>query len=70
MKEKIGEYVRSLLSDGLSESHTVKYLICDIDEQLDVIGVESERKEKRLEKMREFLKTLPTNTTIETMSNW
>ena len=53
-----------------SEAATVEFLIDDLDERIDVEGVESEREERKLEQLRAFMRTIPAGTTIETMSGW
>ena len=70
-KARVGEYVRTLQTeDCIPESLTVKNLIDGITEQLDVDGVESSTKERKLEKLRAFLETIPPTTTVKTMANW
>ena len=67
----LGEYVRKLQQDNQTyEGQTVEDLIKGVDYCLDVEGVDSDREERRLERLRARLKTVPAGTTVEAMSEW
>lgn len=68
-KSELGEYIRGLLGDGqIRYETTASDLIGELDERLDVEGVK--RGEKKLERIRAFLKTLSPDTTAKKMSEW
>lgn len=68
-KAEIGEYVRTLLMNTqATERTTASELISELDYLLDVEGVE--RGEKKLERLRTMLKSVPPETSVATMSEW